>query len=344
MLFNKTNLTGMAAAMAIAIAGGTAQAQETTLTISTWAPPTHGINSVMFPELIRLIEEATEGRVTAEMKYNLAPPPAQADIVSDGIADITWIAHGYTPGRFPSASMAELPGFGGSSEALAVAYWRTFEQFFAEANEHRDLRVLAVHTHGDGMLHSSTRIENLDQVAGMKFRVGGGVAGHVGEALGLSAINVPAPRVYETLASNAADGAMMPMEAKVGFRLTEVAPHSYDMPSGFYRTSMATVMNQDAFDALRPEDQAALNELFGEELSRITGAMWDQFDEEGLTASEAAGTNTMTIASEADQLAWAETANSIVDEIVDGISATGIDGDAAYAFFRSEFDRLNTEQ
>jgi TRAP-type C4-dicarboxylate transport system substrate-binding protein len=334
----------VAAVSIITLISVPAQAQDVTLTISTWAPPTHGVNSQMFPDLIRRIEEATDGRVTAEMKYNLAPPAAQADIVADGIADITWITHNYTPGRFPSASMAELPGFGGSSEAFAVAYWRTFEKFFRKANEHRGLKVLAVYAHGSGLLHSATKVERLEQIAGMKLRIGGGVAGMVGDALGASAINVPAPRVYETLASHAADGVMMPMESKRGFRLTEVAPHSFDMPSGFYRTSMATVMNQDSFDRLSQQDQAALDKLFGEELSRISGAFWDDFDAAGLAALNNAGDNTLIMASEADQAVWHKKAEKIINQVISDISDTGIDGRAAYDYFRGEFETLKAGQ
>lgn len=332
----KVLMTAAAAALCVTAA----DAQETTLTISSWAPPTHGVNAKMWPDLISRIEAATDGRVTAEVKYNLAPPPAQADIISDGIADISWIVHNYTPGRFPSATMAELPGFGGDTEAYSVAYWRTYEKFFKQANEHRDLKVLALYSHGDGMLHSSTKVESLDQIAGMKLRIGGGVAGMVGEALGASAINVPAPRVYETLDSNAADGVLMPMESKLGFRLTEVAEHSFDMPSGFYRTSIATVMNQDKFDSLSPEDQAALDKLFGEELSRIAGVLWDEFDATALAALEEAG-NTLTMASEADQAAWEEKSAAITAKVIADIAEKGIDAEAAYAFFKAEFARLS---
>jgi len=317
-----------------------ANAQDTKLTISSWAPPTHGVNAKMWPDLIQRIEEATDGRVTAEVKYNLAPPPAQADIILDGVADIAWIVHNYTPGRFPTATMAELPGFGGNTEAYSVAYWRTYEKFFKDANEHRGLKVLALYSHGDGMLHSSTKVESLDQIAGMKLRIGGGVAGMVGDALGASAINVPAPRVYETLDSNAADGVLMPMESKLGFRLTEVAEHSFDMPSGFYRTSIATVMNQDKFDSLSDADRAALDALFGEELSRITGVFWDEFDATAEAALEGAG-NTLTMASEADQATWAEKSEAITAAVLADISEKGIDAAAAYDFFKAELARLN---
>jgi TRAP-type C4-dicarboxylate transport system substrate-binding protein len=43
-----------------------AHAADHTLTISSWAPPTHGINAQMWPNLIKMMEEATDGAVTAE--------------------------------------------------------------------------------------------------------------------------------------------------------------------------------------------------------------------------------------------------------------------------------------
>ena len=77
----------------------------------------------------------------------------------------------------------------------------------------------------------------------MKLRVPGGVGGDAGAALGATGIQVPAPKVYETLASKAADGVVMPFEARKGFKLTEVAQNVYEIPGGLYRGSFAIIMN-----------------------------------------------------------------------------------------------------
>jgi TRAP-type C4-dicarboxylate transport system substrate-binding protein len=116
------------------------------------------------------------------------------------------------------------------------------------------------------------------------------------------------------------------------------------MPSGFYRTSMATVMNQDSFDRLSQQDQAALDKLFGEELSRISGAFWDDFDAAGLAALNNAGDNTLIMASEADQAVWHKKAEKIINQVISDISDTGIDGRAAYDYFRGEFETLKAGQ
>ncbi len=67
---------------------------EKIIKVSTWGSPNHGINKVVWPTWGQWIEEATEGRVTLKVEYDLAPPHTQIDVVTDGIGDVTWIFHG----------------------------------------------------------------------------------------------------------------------------------------------------------------------------------------------------------------------------------------------------------
>ncbi len=333
----KTTLTRIAAGAAIAASTSwAATAQETTLTITSWAPPTHGMNAIFFPKLIEEMEAATDGRVTAEIKYGLASPPAQYDLVLDGAADIAWIFHGYTPGRFVATKLIELPGYEGSAEAASVAHWRAYEQFMADLNEHIGVKVIGLMTHGVGVLHTNADLGSLDDISGMKLRLGGGVAGDVGTALGASGINVPAPEVYTTLASNAADGVMMPMEGKASFKLFEVATNTYTVPGGFYRGSFAVIMNPDTWDGLSAEDQTALEGVFGENLSRMAGAMWDEIDNLGLSAIDDNADNSLTAFDGAEAEKWAALRQPIIDAVLEEVAAKGIDAVAVRDFIASE--------
>ena len=323
--------TGLAAA-SFSLMGLAASAADHTLVISSWAPPTHGVNAIVFPEMIRMIEEATDGRVSAEIKYGLGSPPAQFDLILDGAADISWIFHGYSPGRFVTTKMAELPGFEGNAEASSVASWRAYDQFFAGAEEHKGVKVLAMMTHGPGVLHTSDQITTLDEIEGMKLRLGGGVSGDVGAALGATGIRVPAPKVYETLASHAADGVMMPMESKNSFKLYEVAKHSFTVPGGFYRGSFALIMNQDTFDGISAADQAALDTVFGEVLSRRAGQAWDEVDAVGAAALAQYSDNTLTEASADDIAKWQAMTGPLIESVKAEIDAKGIDAAAVYDF------------
>jgi len=330
------NIKALVGGAALAVMGVTAQAADVTLTISSWAPPTHGMNALMWPRLIEEMEAATDGRVTAEIKYGLASPPAQYDLILDGAADFAWIFHGYSPGRFVATKMIELPGYEGNAEAASVADWRAHEKFLSDANEHKGVKLIALMTHGPGLLHTNADVNSLADINGMKLRLGGGVSGAVGAALGATGINVPAPKVYEKLASNAADGVMMPMEGKASFKLIEVAKNTFTVPGGFYRGSFAVIMNQDAFDGISAEDQAALEEVFGENLSRIAGQYWDQIDAVGLDALNATADNSLREASAEDVAAWNALTGPIISDVMDEVSAKGVDAQAMRDFIASE--------
>jgi TRAP-type C4-dicarboxylate transport system substrate-binding protein len=312
-------------------------AAEHTLTISSWAPPTHGMNAQMWPNLIKMIEDATDGKVTAEIKYRLGPPPAQMDLIQDGAADMSFIFHGYQAGRFTATKLIELPGYEGNAEAASVAYWRVHDKHLAAADEHKGVKLVALMTHGPAQVHSSKKITSLSDISGMKLRVPGGVGGDAGTALGATGIKVPAPKVYETLASNAADGVVMPFESRKGFKLTEVAQNVYEMPGGLYRGSFAVIMNQEAFDGLPADLQTALDEkVFGEPASRMAGQVWDAIDSAGREVTKASADNSITIASDADQAAYGEIAAQIRTNVLDEIEAKGIDAAAAHEMVKSE--------
>ncbi|NJO37897.1 MAG: TRAP transporter substrate-binding protein [Rhizobiales bacterium] len=303
-----------------------ARAQET-LTISSWLPP-HAVNTVIFPEWIKRIEAATDGRVTGKIEFGLAPPPGQIDLIEDGSADVSWIFHGYNPGRFVTTKLIELPGYEGDAEAASVAHWRAYEQHLKDAGEHDGVRVIALMTHGPGQVHMRAPISTLADMQGKKIRIGGGVSADVGAALGVVGVQVPAPEVYETLAGGVADGVWMPMETNKSLRLYEVAPNTMIMPGGLYRGSFAIIMSEDALARLSDEDREAVLSTTGEALSALAGKAWADADVDGIENAKAVGV-TMGEFSAEDQEAFGAIADELRARVIDEVAATGVDAEAA---------------
>ena len=129
---------------------------------------------------------------------------------------------------------------------------------------------------------------------------------------------------------------MMPMEAKKSFKLFEVARNSYTVPGGFYRGSFAVIMNQDTFDGLSDEDQAALNEVFGENLSRVAGQAWDKIDAAGMASLEEHADNKLTEASAKDAEKWQALTGPLIDGVLKEVSEKGVDAEAARAFIAEQ--------
>ncbi|ERP90750.1 C4-dicarboxylate ABC transporter substrate-binding protein [Labrenzia sp. C1B10] len=310
---------------------------ETVLKISSWLPPTHSVNTGIFANLINMMEEATGGEVSGELVFGLAPPPAQMDLVLDGAADMAIIFHGYQPGRFVGTKLIELPGYEGNAEDASVAYWRVYEKYLADLNEHRGVKVISLNTHGPGQIHSSKEVSSLADMNGLKTRIGGGVAGDVGSALGLIGINVPAPKVYETLESGAADAVAMNVGERVGFKLNEVAKYLYDMPGGLYRGSFAVIMSQEKFDSLPEDVQKALDEqVFGEPASRMAGASWDESDTIAYEATKNAEGTKITPASDDDIAKFEEISKEVTDKVLAELQEAGVDAKAAYEMVKQE--------
>lgn len=331
------SLLGTLTALSLTAAAAAHAEAEHTLVFSSWVPPTHNINVQMLPKMIEMIEEATDGRVTGEIRMGLAPPPAQMDLVLDGAVDVAYVFHGYQPGRFVGYKLVELPGVDTTAEAASVAYWNLHQNHLAALDEHRGVKVIGLHTHGPGQLHTNTKVDSLAGMSGLKLRMPGGVASDVGAALGATGIQVPAPKVYETLASNTADGVMMTIDSRQGFRLTEVAPNYYEIPGGFFRGSFAYIMNEDIFADLPDDLQAALEEkVFGEPISRMSGAVWDEGDAFSIQLTEETEGNTITQASADDIAAFAPIIADVTASVLVEVSAKGIDAEAALASFRSE--------
>src|SRR5215831_13854305 len=99
---------GVAAGGLLAVLASAASAQVT-LNASSWVSPGHPLTANMLVPLCGDIEKATSGRV----KCNVLPkapvaPPQTFDAVANGLIDLSFTSHGYTPGRF---ALTEAPEF-----------------------------------------------------------------------------------------------------------------------------------------------------------------------------------------------------------------------------------------
>jgi TRAP-type C4-dicarboxylate transport system substrate-binding protein len=283
----KTLLLAGTAAAALAAAPATAQ---TKLLIGSWVAPTHHINADVLPTWGKWVQEATKGRVTFEIKYNLATPPDQFNAVRDGIQDVAWFFHGYNPGKYVATQVMELPFLGAGAEAGSIAYWRVHQKYLSKADEHRGATVIGMMTHGAGVIQSQREIKSWADLKGMKIRLPGGIASRVGEAFGAVAVSVPAPKVYETLSQKAAEAVFMPFETHKSFRLHEVTQYVLRVPGNLYDGSFAIIINPKKLASLSKEDQDALMSVSGEKLSGYAGSKWAAADADALGYAKEKGT------------------------------------------------------
>jgi len=276
--------TLLAGGALFAVAATSAQAQTTTLTVSTWVPPQHHINTIMFPEWFKLVETATEGRV----KFRVLPKTAgsvagQIDAIRDGLADVGFTAHAYIPGRFTLQEMAEMPLLGETPVESSVAYWRIYKKHLEKFNEHEGVVVLSTMI-SEGRLHNGRReITSKADLQGLKVRTPGGATIEISNLLGMVPVQKPISEIYELLSTGVVDGAMMPMETVQSFKLLDKLTNTLVVPGGLYNSSYSLFINPDSFAKLSAKDQEAIRKVSGETFSRI----WGRVTTEGSAKAEA---------------------------------------------------------
>ncbi len=332
----RRNFLKVAGAVTLGMSLSTAAMSDTVLRVGSWLPPTHAQNAVVWPTWAKWVEEATEGRVTVEMEYDIGHPKTMFELVEDGAVDASFSYHGYVPGRFKLTQGIEQPLLGANAEAASVAHWRVHNKYFAEANEHDGLDLLALFTHGPGQIHTTSPVTSLKDLESKKIRLGGGVQGVLGERMGVTAVGAPATKVYEMMQQGVIDGVFIPMGEQKSQRLKEVAKHVVMLPGGMYLGSFAMFINPDFMAGLSEKDREAIISVSGEKLSAMAGAACDAADIEGVEAAKEDGVAVTEVTADgAMAIEFRELVKGMDEEWLESVADRDVDAKAALEEMRS---------
>ncbi|MCE8512661.1 TRAP transporter substrate-binding protein [Ruegeria pomeroyi] len=340
--FTKSMLTGAVAATAMMAA---TMASAETLTMSSWVPPTHFVHTDFLVPFTEKVAEATEGRVNVViLPAPLASPPQHWELARNGVADITWGNFTYEPERFVSMWFAEFPNAGTNAEAQSRALWQTYEAYLADNAAFAGVKMLAVGMFGGGQLHHGSKtVTSPEDVANVKFRMGGPIQEKLLTSLGAVPVAAPATKAYEMLESGVIDGSLHTMESVVNFRLEDSLEHHTIFPNGFYDATFFVIMNGAKWDGLADQDKAAIEGIIGEELSAAWGK---NFDLQNPAATEKLGAAGHEIVEASPELIAAVDTiyDTMVADWVEAAKAAGVaDPQAMLTFYNDTYEALATE-
>ena len=318
---------------------------QTTLTYSSWVPPTHHL-TIWQANWAAEVEKATGGRVKFQsLPKHPAAAPGTFDAVREGLVDLSYVTASYTPARHILPLMPELPGAGNTAEINSVAYSRIYWKYFQKYGEYKGVKLLAVWTHGPGQMFTKKTMKSLAEFQGQKIRTGGGIAEQVANALGASAFVKPAPESFELLNSGVADGVFFPFESIVSFKLDKVIGQATVFPGGLYSSAFGFFMNEDRWNKIAKADQAIIEKHSNEYAARSNGQSWDRADKVGLDALKGAGANIMTATPEMQAEAKKRSGPIIEDWIKKAQSKhAGLDARKVLAEFHEELKKVAAGQ
>lgn len=228
------------------------------------------------------IDETNSRLSGAELKLYpgaiLGAPPAQAELVKAGVADVALVVTNYNPGLFPMSTVVEVPGVATTS-TQGTAVLNALLDDGSLDGEYADYKVLALFTTpGYRFLMANEAVGLPTDLSGQKLRTPSKFGSTLFELLGATGVSIPAPQVYENLERGVVSGAVWVMDAYRTFRLNEVAPYITDIR--FTASPMAILMNKNTYESLSDGDKAVLDETAGRPMSEWIASVVDKTDAE----------------------------------------------------------------
>lgn len=329
---NRRTLLGAAgAAMMLAMTATGALAQDVTLKMHQMLPAQAVIPAQLLDVWADKVEADSAGRIKIDRFPSMqlgGTPPELVDQVQDGVADIIWTVVGYTPGRFPSTEVFELPFFVDDPKAASYAYWKMYEETMA-ASDFPDMKMLATFVHGPGLFHTKDPVETPADLQGMKIRGGSRLVNQMLELAGASPVGMPVPAVSESLSKGVIDGTTLPWEVTSAVKSSELVHNhtSFEGP-GLYTLTFIVAMNQGAYDGLPDDLKAIIDENSGLNFSLQGADVMLAGDAAGLTIAEDLGNTMIVIDKATAEAEWMPLVQPVYDSWVAEMSEKGIDGQA----------------
>ena len=293
-----------------------------------WAT-THHVH-VILDQWTKDVEKATDGRV----KITIYPGGALStavqlyDTVRTGVADLAWFLQGYTPGKFPLTSVVELPFMASSSKQGSPALWEVYENSPEMQAEYGGVKVLSMWVVDPGQLMTSRKVvRNLEDVKGLKIRIGSDTTKATAEVLGAVPILMAINELYDSLQKGVVDGTLLGTSAIRTFKLQNLLKGL--TIGNFFVNAHALGINKNSWAKIPAEDQKIIMDLAGLRLAKITGLKFDSEGQVGYDDAKAAGVEIVQLPP-AEMSRWTGAVAGIYQQWIADMKAKGLPGQQLY--------------
>jgi TRAP-type C4-dicarboxylate transport system substrate-binding protein len=201
-----------------------------------------------------------------------------------------------------------------------------------------DVKILFLHAHGPGLLHSKKPVRNLADMQGLKVR-STGFSAKVSKALGAVPVAMPMGGTYEALKKGVVEATFGPMEVLKTWKQAEVVKYTTECYSVGYTTGFFVAMNLDKWNAL-PDDVKKVFEEVSEAYIAKAGAVWDAGDAAGKKFALKLG-GEMIPQSKEESAKWAKAVDPVIAAYAKKADDQGLPGDQYVKTLRELVSKYN---
>src|SRR5215510_14869010 len=275
------------------------------------------------------------GRITVKRfpGSQMGPVQQHYDFARTGQADVAWLLHGATPGRFPLTEIVQVPYLVGSAEiGTKVLNDPELRSKYLDA-EHRGVKVLLLLTHQPGNVHTTKKpIRTIEDMKGLRLRFASPTIRDFIAALGGTPVGVVPTEQVEQLQKGTIDGVFIDYGgAGIAFKMGGVLKYSTEMYS--YVSSFGVAINSDFWNTLPPDLQALVTKsMTGVE--KEVGEAWDALDVPGKKALIDGGAEAIRLSPE-ENAKFRKIGAEVAEAKVNELESKGMPARAIYTMMKS---------
>lgn len=341
-MFHRTLLaTTLGVLVALSSAAPVAAQEKFELKLAHYVPAAHFFSKYL-ANWADTLRERSNGRLDIKIfdGAQMGPTPRYYDLARTGVADITWILHGATPGRFPLTELINLPYLVGSAEIGTKVLNDPAIRAYLD-KEHEGVKVLYLLTHQPGSLHTRKKaVRSPEDMKGTRIRFAAATIREYVAALGATPVGVPPPEIAEALQKGTIDGVFIDYGgAHTAFKLGGLIDYTTELYA--YVTSFAVVMNTDSYNKL-PDDLKKLIDETTTGVSEEIGKLWDAADAPGKKYLIAEGGKTVELTPE-EAAVFRKVGEDVTQKVVADTAAKGLPAKEVYELMRELSDKYAKE-
>jgi TRAP-type transport system periplasmic protein len=281
---NIMGLTGalvLGAGLSLSAAPASAQV---VLTYSPWLPAGYPLNDAVLRPWMAEVERITEGRVTFNwLPTAVGTAAAQFDVVQDGLADMSLVLPGYTPGRFELIELGELPLLSSETAVLGPTFYEYYQAHLEPLRPLPGTHVVSlwatIPTH---VVSSRGVINSVSDFTGLKLRAPSATAVAIMERLGAVPVQRPVSEIYELATTGVVDGSFFPISTTYDFNVAETLSHMTLIPGGLGQSVMMFLINEDRWQEISAADREAIMAISGAQMAQAAGELFGAAEAEAI--------------------------------------------------------------
>ncbi len=272
----------LSVAVATSLVGGAVQAMAEELSVATFIPPQHHINSFFFKWFGDEVTKRSNGigGAGADARGQLgAGPVQQYKRVVEGVADIAFGLQTYSPTIFPKSILIVPPGKSKTALEATKRMLSVYDEHLVD--EYKDVKLLGMFTVAGDAWAATKDISTMEGLKGTKVVPFASMVTPIMEAMGAVPVQMPVTKMYTGLSTGTIDGTTIsPAQMDKPWNFAEVSTHYIDnIPTTFAVFFVA--MNKERYQGLSDEHRAIIDELSGETVSMMGATSFNNEGQRG---------------------------------------------------------------